>query len=242
VPAPCYPLLEHLGQLEGVTLERYPLRYDGRWNVDPLESTAKAIVAVSPGNPTGTYLSAAEAHALAARGVPLIVDEVFADPERSVLRMNLPGVTFALGGLSKAAGLPQLKLAWLAVNGPPEVFERLELIADTYLSVNGPVQHAAAALLQTDFRARVAERCAQNRACLKNLEPGWTLLDSEGGWSAVLRVPELPDEETRCLALLERGLAVQPGYFYDFPAGAHLVLSLLPQPEEFARGVALLAA
>jgi aspartate/methionine/tyrosine aminotransferase len=236
VPAPCYPLLDPLAQLEGVSLRRYPLRYDGRWNIDAVEGEAKAVVAVSPGNPTGTYLSRLEAERLSRW--PLIVDEVFADPSRSVMRMNLPGLTFALGGLSKAAGLPQLKLAWMAVNGPREVFERLELIADTYLSVNSPVQHLAARLLCGDFRARVAQRCAQNRALLqKQLPASWSLLEAEGGWSAVLRVPEHPDEETRCLELLERGVVVHPGYFYDFPSGAHLVLSLLPTPEVFEAGV-----
>jgi aspartate/methionine/tyrosine aminotransferase len=236
VPAPCYPLLDHLAQLEGVSLRRYPLRYDGRWNVDAVEGPAKAVIAVSPGNPTGTYLSRDEAERLSRW--PLIVDEVFADPSRSVLRMKLPGLTFVLGGLSKAAGLPQLKLAWLAVNGPREVFERLELIADTYLSVNSPVQPLAGELLAQDFRARVAQRCAQNRALLKkHLPPSWSLLEAEGGWSAVVRVPEHPNEETLCLSLLERGVAVHPGYFYDFPSGAHVVLSLLPRPEVFEEGV-----
>jgi aspartate/methionine/tyrosine aminotransferase len=236
VPAPCYPLLDHLAQLEGVSLGRYPLRYDGRWNIDAVQGTAKAVVAISPGNPTGTYLSRDEAERLSRW--PLIVDEVFADPSRSVMRMKLPGLTFALGGLSKAAGLPQLKLAWIAVNGPREVFERLELIADTYLSVNSPVQQLASALLSPDFRTRVAQRCAQNRELLRqHLPPSWSLLDAEGGWSAVVRVPEHPDEETLCLTLLERGVAVHPGYFYDFPSGAHLVLSLLPRPEVFERGV-----
>jgi alanine-synthesizing transaminase len=237
VPAPCYPLLDHLAQLESLKPVRYPLRYDGRWNVDEVPQSARAIVAVSPGNPGGTYLTRDEAQRLAAQA-PLIADEVFADPERSVLRMKLDGVVFSLGGLSKTAGLPQLKLAWIAANGPREVFERLELIADTYLPVSGPVQLAAPALLETDFRARVGQRCAQNRAVLRAALPSeWTLLDAEGGWAAVVRVPELPDEETRCLGLLERGVAVHPGFFYDFPSGAHLVLSLLPEPRDFAEGV-----
>jgi len=237
VPAPCYPLLDHLAQLESVKLKRYPLRYDGRWNVDEVPARPRAIVAVSPGNPTGTYLTRDEASALAAQA-PLIADEVFADPRRSVLRMKLDGLVFSLGGLSKTAGLPQLKLAWIAVNGPPEVFERLELIADTYLSVSSPVQRAAPALLSTGFPARVEGRCAQNRAVLKAALPAeWTLLDAEGGWSAVVRVPQHPGEEERCLALLERGVAVHPGFFYDFPSGAHLVLSLLPEPRVFLEGV-----
>jgi aspartate/methionine/tyrosine aminotransferase len=246
VPAPCYPLLDHLAQLEDVALRRYPLRYDGRWSTDAhaLEGSprTRAVVAVSPGNPTGTYLAPDEARALSERGWPLIVDEVFADPARSVMRQKLPGVAFGLGGLSKAAGLPQLKLAWTAVQGPSEVLERLELIADTYLSVSSPVQAAAQSLLQLDFRARVAERCATNRAQLQRLDPSWTLLNADAGWTAVLRVPEHPGEEERCLALLERGVVVHPGYFYDFPSGAHLVLSLLPETQVFAEGVARLTA
>jgi len=253
VPAPCYPLLEHLAELEQVRLHHYPLRYEGRWYTDaPLVGSAataqtRAVIAVSPGNPTGTYLSDSEAAALsqlcAARGWALIVDEVFAEPSKSLARRDWPCLTFTLGGLSKSCGLPGLKLAWTGAHGPGAAgaLERLAFIADTYLSVSSPVQAAAGELLERHaaaFRARVAERCAANRAALaKALPAGWSLLDAEGGWSAVLRVPQDVEEEARCLAALGRGVAVHPGYFYDFPSGAHLVLSLLPAPSVFAEGV-----
>ncbi len=253
VPAPCYPLLEHLAELEQVRVSHYALRYDGGWCTDaPIVGAAatsqtRAVVAVSPGHPTGTYLSENEASALAqlcaARGWALIIDEVFAEPSRSLARRDWPCLTFTLGGLSKSCGLPQLKLAWTAVHGPgaEQALQRLEHIADTYLSVSSPVQAAAGELLErhaAPFRARVAERCATNRAVLaRALPPAWQLLQSEGGWSAVLRVPQDVDEEARCLAALGRGVAVHPGYFYDFPSGAHLVLSLLPAPAQFAVGV-----
>lgn len=252
VPAPGYPLVEHLARLEKVELAPYPLRYDGRWCTDAAvvaqsgtERTG-AVIAVSPGNPTGSYLAEHEALALAelcaGRGWVLIIDEVFAEPSRSLAR-EWPCLTFTLGGLSKSCGLPQLKLAWTTVHGPgaEAALDRLSLIADTYLSVSSPVQHALGAVLEqhaASFRARVAERCATNRARLASCVPAdWQLLGAEGGWCAVIRVPESVDEETRCLALLERGVAVHPGYFYDFPSGAHLVLSLLPQPDVFAEGV-----
>ncbi|MBL8955611.1 MAG: aminotransferase class I/II-fold pyridoxal phosphate-dependent enzyme [Myxococcaceae bacterium] len=256
VPAPCYPLLEHLAELEQVRVHHYPLRYEGRWHTDsPLIVNAataqtRAVVAVSPGNPTGTYLGDSEAHALAqlcaARGWALIIDEVFAEPSRSCARHEWPCLTFTLGGLSKSCGLPQLKLAWCGVHGPgaEAALERLGLIADTYLSVSSPVQAAAGELLEKHaaaFRARVAERCAVNRAQLQRVLPAtWQLLESEGGWSAVIRVPQDLDEEARCLAALGRGVAVHPGYFYDFPSGAHLVLSLLAPPDVFAEGVSRL--
>ncbi len=253
VPTPCYPLLDYLAELEKVTLRAYPLRYDGRWCTDaPLVAeaaspTTRAVIAVSPGNPTGTYLSDDEARGLAelcaSRGWALIIDEVFAEPSRSFARRrDWPCLTFTLGGLSKACGLPQLKLAWMTVHGPgaEAALDRLAHIADAYLSVSTPVQLAAGALLEqhaAPFRARVAERCARNRSSLVGLPAGWQLSNADAGWTAVLRVPQDVDEETRCLELLERGVAVHPGYFYDFPSGAHLVLSLLPLPEVFDEGV-----
>jgi aspartate/methionine/tyrosine aminotransferase len=251
VPAPCYPLLDHLAALERVTLRRYPLRYDGRWCTDaPVVADAgsaatRAVIAVSPGNPTGSYLAEDEAGALAAlcarRGWALIIDEVFAAPARALTR-EWPCLTFVLGGLSKACGLPQLKLAWTSTHGPGAgpALERLAFIADTYLSVSSPVQAAAQELLSLApaFQQRVGERCARNRALLQlSIPSDWQLLGAEGGWSGVLRVPQALDEETRCLELLERGVAVHPGYFYDFPAGAHLVVSLLPRPEQLVEGL-----
>ncbi|MBK7861134.1 MAG: pyridoxal phosphate-dependent aminotransferase [Archangiaceae bacterium] len=254
VPAPGYPLLEHLAALEHVALRHYPLRYDGRWCTDAalVAGTAqtRAVVAVSPGNPTGSYLLEHEARPLAelcaARGWALIVDEVFCAPSRSLASRAWPCLTFCLGGLSKACGLPQLKLAWTSVHGPgaARALEQLGLIADTYLSVGAPVQAAAGQLLSLapGFQARVRARCDENRRALSGvMRPEWQLLGAEGGWSAVVRLPSSVDEEALCLRLLEAGVVVHPGFFYDFPSGKHLVLSLLPLPDVFVAGVAALA-
>jgi aspartate/methionine/tyrosine aminotransferase len=161
-------------------------------------------------------------------------------------------LAFALGGLSKSCGLPQLKLAWTAVSGPAalrsEALARLELVADTYLPVGTPVQVAAPALLarREELQAPIRERVTANLDALRAaLAPGTpaTLLEPEGGWSAVLRVPATCPEEDRAIRLLdERGVLVHPGYFFDFPREAHLVLSLLPPPAEFGEGVARVLA
>jgi alanine-synthesizing transaminase len=232
VPAPSYPLLEFFD----VKLGRYVEQ-------PAFSERTRAVVAISPGNPLGKYLSDDECEQLAQlcaqHHCALIIDEVFASPARSAARRDWPCLTFVLGGLSKSVGLPQLKLAWSAVLGPQrdEAIERLALIADTFLSVNSPVQVALPKLLELApaFRARVAQRCAENRASLR-LPPEWQLISGDAGWTAVIRVPQSPDEETRCLQALDRGVAVHPGYFYDFPSGAHLVISLLPQPEIFREG------
>jgi alanine-synthesizing transaminase len=157
-------------------------------------------------------------------------------------------LAFSLSGLSKVSGLPQLKLGWIAAGGPGagEAVRRLELIADTYLSVSAPVQLAAPELLAArgPFQRAVDSRLAANRATLAAARgPGaaWDLMRSEGGWSQVLSVPRWRSEEEWALALLEAGVLVHPGYFFDFPAGAHLVASLLPEPAEFARAAAILA-
>lgn len=250
-PAPCYPLLEELSRLNGVELSRYPLRFDGEWTIDfgALEAAGpktKAVVVVSPSNPTGHSPSDDEWARLeqlcAARGWALVVDEVFAAPERSRVRVEAKCLRFVLAGLSKAVGQPQLKLAWTVVQGPgaSEALSRLEWIADAYLSVATPVQLALPQLLARSaaFRARVEERRAVNLAALKAAcPPEFTVLPSAAGWSAVVRVPAVPDEETRCLQWLGRGVLVQPGWLYDFPSGQHVVVSLIAEPRVFAGGV-----
>jgi alanine-synthesizing transaminase len=263
VPEPSYPLFGYLTALECVRAVPYPLRWDGEWHLDadglPLSPKARAVLVVSPGNPTGAYLKEEERSRLAAactrRGVAVISDEVFADypafddPRRARSAALYDDVlSFSLSGLSKVAGLPQLKLAWVAASGPGsrDALRRLELIADTYLSVSTPVQLAAPALLagRAVFQRAVRERLARNRATLAAAHaPGdpWDVLRAEGGWSAVLSIPRTRTEEEWALALLEAGVLVHPGYFFDFPSGAHLVLSLLPEPERFARGVEILA-
>jgi aspartate/methionine/tyrosine aminotransferase len=188
-----------------------------------------------------------------------VADEVFADfPFReddrrvtSVAR-DSKALVFALGGLSKSCGLPQLKLAWTAVTGPEpmrrEALARLELVADTYLPVSTPVQVAAPSLLacKRELQASIRERTASNLAQLRSsLGPrsAATLLEPEGGWSAILRVPATSSEEERALRLVERhGVLVHPGYFFDFPSEAYLVLSLLPPAAEFRDGVARVLA
>jgi aspartate/methionine/tyrosine aminotransferase len=263
VPQPSYPLFEYLGALESVRLAPYDLRWDGEWHLDVaalrFSPRTRAVLAVSPGNPTGAYLKQDERDALARactrHGCALICDEVFADypafPDprrvRSVTAFD-DVLAFSLSGLSKVAGLPQLKLGWCIAGGPgsSEALARLELIADTYLSVGTPVQLAAAELLETRHGIQHAlnSMLTQNRAALLDArKPGapWDLLRSEGGWSAILSVPRSRTEEELALALLDAGVLVHPGYFFDFPSGAHLVVSLLQRPAEFARGVEILA-
>ena len=269
VPRPGYPLFEFLAGLESVGVRSYALAYDGEWHLDvgalgaAVGSRTRAVVVVSPGNPTGAYLKRSELDALEAlcaeRGIALVADEVFADfPFRedarrvSSVARDSKALVFAIGGLSKSCGLPQLKLAWTAVTGPEpmrrEALARLELVADTYLPVSTPVQVAAPSLLarKRELQASIRERTASNLAHLRSsLGPrsAATLLEPEGGWSAILRVPATSSEEERALRLVERhGVLVHPGYFFDFPSEAYLVLSLLPPAAEFRDGVARVLA
>jgi alanine-synthesizing transaminase len=263
VPEPSYPLFGYLTALECVRAVPYALRWDGEWHLDagalPFSQRTRAVLVVSPGNPTGAYLKEDERAALAsacrARGVALISDEVFADfpafEDRRRARsaaLYEDVLAFSLSGLSKVAGLPQLKLAWIAAAGPgaSEALARLELIADTYLSVSTPVQLAVPGLLagRGVFQQAVRARLATNRTALAAARaPGdpWDVLRAEGGWSQVLSIPRLRTEEEWALELLSAGVLVHPGYFFDFPSGAHLVVSLLPPPAAFARGVEILA-
>ena len=265
VPEPSYPLFGMLTALEGVQAVPYPLRFDGEWHLDAaaleIPPRARAVLAVSPGNPTGAFLKQPERAALADRcaraGCALICDEVFADfalvpdPRRvPTVAAHDDVLSFALSGLSKVCGLPQLKLGWCAVSGPPDevsrAVQRLELIADTYLSVGTPVQLAAGQLLRGrhDFQRRVLDRVRGNRAALlraRSPDAPWDVLPAEGGWSAVLSVPRSRSEEEWALALLEAGVLVHPGYFFDFPAGAHLVVSLLAPEGELARAAQAIA-
>jgi len=264
VPRPSYPLFEYLAGLESVQVRPYPLRYDGTWHIDlaelaeALTDRTRAIVAVTPNNPTGSFVKGAEADALralaASHGAALLSDEVFADfplredPGRALtLFADGPALTLCLGGLSKSCGLPQLKLAWMALAGPAAAREearaRLEVVADTYLSVSTPVQQAAPAVLAraAELQAPIRDRIRANLGILRDAAQGTpaTLLDVEGGWSAVLHVPATRGEDEWVIALAEEdGVLVHPGYFFDFPREAYLVLSLLPPPPAFAEGVA----
>lgn len=258
---PSYPLLEHLAALELVELRSFPLELHRRWEIDPARVEAamnrrtKAIAVVSPNNPTGSFVTGAEQETLMRFGVPLIADEVFFDYPlaeslalRSFARDDV--LTFALGGLSKACGLPHYKLGWIRVSGPREqkaaALEGLDLIADNFLSAATPVQQALPDLLRigAKIRAAIATRLRENLdVAARALEaaPAARLLPVEGGWSAVVRVPNVESDEDLALRLLDLGVVVHPGYFFDFDSDGYLVVSLLTRPEAFAEGMRRLA-
>ncbi len=265
VPRPSYPLFEHLAKLEAVRLVPYRLAYDGSWHVDVGSARAaasprtRAIIAVSPNNPTGSYLKAGELAALASLGLPIVSDEVFAryplredrDRVRTVLEADGAQLVFALGGLSKQAALPQMKLAWIAVGGEKAqaeaALERLEVIADAFLSVGTPVQHAAPALLasagavQSAIRARAATNLAHARAAVASSPV--SVLDAEGGWYATLRLPRTRSEQEWALRFLEEdGVYVHPGHFFDFEEEAYAIVSLLTPEKTLQEGIRRIVA
>jgi len=269
VPRPSYPLFEFLAQLEAVRVVHYPLVYHDGWSIDLdalarcVNSHTRAVIVVNPNNPTGSFVKRQEAERLTAlcaeRDLAIISDEVFSDyafgtnPDRVDSYIGMDAVlAFSLSGLSKIAALPQMKLGWLVVTGPPslraQACARLELIADTYLSVGTPVQHALPRLLESakHVRQQVASRTRDNLANLRDTFGASSpvqVLQVEGGWYATVRVPRTKTEEEWCLELLEHdGVLVQPGFFYDFEAEAYLVLSLLTPPDAFREGVRRLAA
>jgi aspartate/methionine/tyrosine aminotransferase len=270
VPTPSYPLFDYLAALEGVATRSYALAFDGEWHIDWPSLTAalpgaRALAVVNPNNPTGSYLRRGELDRLAAlaaaHDVALIVDEVFADyafapppdAQRTVAAVpDLAALTFVLGGLSKASGLPQMKAGWIVTCGPPALAEaaqsRLELIADSFLSVGTPVQTALPQLLALGaaIRADITARVAENRATLAAaLGPGSavTWLPAEAGWSGILRLPAILSDEAWALRLLaEDHVLVQPGYFFDLSLGTTLVVSLLAPPAAFAEALARLVA
>ncbi len=263
VPRPSYPLFEFLADMESVAVRQYPLVYHGGWSIDlhaleaALTPRTRAIVLVNPNNPTGSYVKRRELSALTAlcaqRGVALISDEVFADYALTEDRdrvTTLAGVeeclAFSMSGLSKVAGLPQMKLGWMVVSGAAalraEAWEKLEWIADTYLSVSTPVQCAAARLLAAgeDVQRQIRQRASANLAFARATLAGSpaNILAVEGGWYITLQVPRIRTEEEWALALLEHAdVLVQPGFFYDFESEAYLVVSLLTAPEIFREGL-----
>lgn len=263
VPAPSYPLFEFLAQLESVRVENYHLRFDGSWYIDfehlrkQITPRTRAIVVVNPNNPTGSFIRPSEAAMLEEiaieRAIPVVCDEVFLDfgfVSQFELVKTFIGrndvVSFSLNGLSKAAGMPQMKLGWIVINGPEAqrtlARERLELITDTYLSVGTPVQKALPRLFEIggDIRTMIQGRIAHNLSMLQNvLQSGAAQpLHCEGGWSAIVRLPATRSEESWTLRLLnECGVVVQPGYFFDMPSEPYAVVSLITAPEEFAAGI-----
>lgn len=257
VPRPSYPLFEFLASLESIALKQYALRYDGAWHVDfdSLERAAsertRAVIVVNPNNPTGSFLKPDEARRLdkfAARsGISILVDEVFADYGFSETAAAVPAggaPIFWMSGLSKIAGLPQMKLGWIVASGPrhEESLERMEWIADTYLSVSTPVQLALPKLLELSggIRAQIRQRTAANLTTLRAAagQTPASVLNVEGGWCATLQVPRTRSEEEWALTLLrDREVLAQPGFFYDFESEAFLVLSLLTDTEVLREGV-----
>jgi aspartate/methionine/tyrosine aminotransferase len=265
VPKPSYPLFEFLADLADVKLVPYPLFYDHAWQIDleslrqAATSRARAVILVHPNNPTGSYVSTEEASALNAfcseHEMALIVDEVFLDyahdgmPRRSFTG-NADALTFTLSGVSKISAMPQMKFAWVATSGPralaDDAMARMEIISDTFLSMNTPVQLAASELLdqrmqiQPVVRDRLRSNLAELDRQLPNA-PSCSRLHVEGGWYAVLRVPAIESDEEMAIRLLrEAGVSVHPGHFYDFPREGFLVLSLLTSPSIFLAGVSRL--
>lgn len=254
VPRPSYPLFGFLADLESIHLVHYPLVYHGGWEMDldalanAVTARTRAVVVVNPNNPTGSYLKKRELERLtqlcAEKKLAIISDEVFSDyafgPDSGRVESLAAGEavpTFCLSGLSKIAGLPQMKLGWIVLSGPPAAHaktrERLELIADTYLSVGTPIQHALPRLLAlgTGVREQITARVRANLAFLRSAVKGTScsVLDVEGGWYATVEAPRTRSEEEWCAELLDRdNVLVQPGFFYDFASEAFLVLSLLP--------------
>jgi aspartate/methionine/tyrosine aminotransferase len=268
IPQPSYPLFELLTGLDAVVATPYHLEYLGTWVIDRESLIAacgprtRAILVVSPNNPTGSMMRRADREWLVAfaleHELAIIADEVFAafpiapGPDATSLLGEERVLTFTLGGLSKFVALPQLKLGWVVVSGPAAVvvdaLARLEVICDKYLSVATPVQVALDRLLAAgaEVRETIGARVLHNYQALVRAaasHPAVRVLAPEGGWSVVLRVPDTIGEEALVLQLLsEARVVVHPGYFFDFPRGAHLVISLLPEPGLFSPSVAMVLA
>lgn len=267
-PAPSYPLFDFLADINDVKLVFYRLRYDHGWQIDLgrlrtlITDRTRALIAVNPNNPTGSYLGTGDAAALASlandHGLALIVDEVFRDyawnsppeePTPSTAEID-SCLVFTLNGLSKLAALPQMKLAWTAVTGPPdlvaEALHRLEVISDTYLSVSTPIQHAAESLIRHGeaLRRQILERIRHNIALLDSVleNTPLTRLRAEGGWYAVLRLPRIKSDEEWAIELLNaEGVYIHPGDFFGFERPGFLVVSLLPAPDVMRTGIERIA-
>jgi alanine-synthesizing transaminase len=261
VPKPSYPLLDFLAELQDVNLVPYSLIYDHGWQIDfhslknALTAKSRAIVLVHPNNPTGSYVNAQEREHLNElchrHKLALIVDEVFLDyahgKPQPTFAANRDALTFTLSGISKISALPQMKLAWIAVSGPSvevaPAMPRLEVIADTYLSLNAPIQVATPVLLdqRKTIQPQLMQRVRANLAQLDRQlgdQKSCSRLEIQGGWYAVLRIPVTRSDEDFAIDLLQRsGVLVHPGHFYDFPGDGYLVLSLIAVEPEFRSGI-----
>jgi len=263
VPKPSYPLFEFLADLQDVKLVPYPLLYDHGWQIDfpslykAVNHRTRAVVVVHPNNPTGSFVADKERSVLnqfsREYNLALVADEVFLDyahdgAARATFADNREALTFTLSGLSKISGLPQMKLAWIVTSGADEqvsaALARLEVIADTYLSMNAPIQLAAPVLLEQRHSVQplLLDRV---RANLSELDRGLAKqkscrrLDVEGGWYAVLRVPVTQSDEDLAIEILhKKSVLVHPGHFYDFPNDGYLVVSLITPLQDFRKGIA----
>jgi aspartate/methionine/tyrosine aminotransferase len=266
VPTPSYPLFDFLADIQDVNLVRYPLVYDHGWQIDfhSLEAAVtprtRAVIVVHPNNPTGHFTKADEISKLnqicVAHELAIIADEVFLDfsmnsEHAGSFTQNQPVLTLTMSGLSKISGLPQMKFAWLVINGPVdkkiEALARLEVIADTFLSMNAAIQAAAPTLVaqrhgfQQQLMARVRGNLAELDKQLSE-QKNCSRLEIEGGWYALVRVPAMRSDEELALELLEEGVYLHPGHFYDFPGEGYLVVSLITREREFAEGIEKLLA
>jgi aspartate/methionine/tyrosine aminotransferase len=259
VPQPSYPLFQFLADLCDVRLVHYPLLYDHGWHLDQhslssaITPGTRAIIVVHPNNPTGSYVSPSDRDFLnqiaAQHNLALITDEVFLDygTPPFTFAANESALTFTLSGLSKISGLPQMKLAWIAASGPPaqlrEALARIEVIADTFLSVSTPIQLAAPTLLSLRQKI-IAQLSTRTNANLNNFDrelaefPAISRLNFEAGWYAILRVPATRSDDELAQKLVERcGVIVHPGHLYEFASDGYLVLSLITPEADFTEGI-----
>jgi len=260
IPRPSYPLFQFLLEINDVDFDYYPLVYNGQWRIDSqalercVDAKTKAIILVNPNNPTGSYISSAVLNALndicLKHQMAIISDEVFYDyplAQRDFVSCagNQTALTFVLGGLSKTLALPQMKCAWILASGPQRLLQgalsRLEIIADTYLSVNSPVQNALEKWLESapQLQEQIISRVKENRQWLSaHLNDHTQLLDIQGGWYATLRIPAIKTEEEWVLEFMrEDHVSVYPGYFFDYEGGAFIVLSLIAPTVSFREGL-----
>jgi len=265
IPEPSYPLFEFLADIQDVRLVRYPLLYDHGWQIDfhaleqAITPRTRGVIVVHPNNPTGQFCKPQEMRKLneicTVREFAIIADEVFLDfavkaEQHATFAGNTGALTFTMSGLSKICGLPQMKAAWLIVSGPgqckTEASARIEVIADTFLSMNAPIQLAIPSLLgqRHGFQKQLLERVRGNLAELDRQlarQQSGSRLEVQGGWNAVIRVPATRSDEELALDLLAtKGVYVHPGHFYDFASDGYLVVSLITPAAEFAKGIKLL--
>ena len=262
VPKPSYPLFEFLADLQDVRLTPYPLLYDHGWQIDTpslykaVTHRTRAVVVVHPNNPTGSYVRGNDVLALNGfckeYGLAIISDEVFLDyaldgAARRSFAKNDDVLTFTLSGVSKISGLPQMKFAWMVVSGPPnevtDAMSRLDVIADTYLSMNAPIQVAAPVLLnqRKHIQPLLLDRVRENMQELDRAlsrQKSCQRLEMDGGWYAILRVPVTRSDDELAVELVQSaGVVVHPGHFFDFSSDGYLVLSLITSPGAFREGV-----